>query len=243
MYATRQESRFRTGKQQRYRLCHTTKGRLCYPVEPRRYTPPICHRRNGKRQRWQVGVIPLHLNATGEKLDEMFRISLNHADGQLLSDLLVGKSLKETYKAGEICAACWMLPVSVVQTIGGFNPLYFHYGEDNNFYQRMVYHHIPMLLVPKSRMYHDRVFYGNQVAHHHKRTHRDMLNIVCDINLSLSKRMFEVARAIVRAYAYDLPIKSYRPGGFLKELLWCACNLSRIRHSRLEEKKTGLTWL
>lgn len=186
---------------------------------------------------------PLHLNATGEKLDEMFRISLNHADGQLLSDLLIGKGLKEYYQAGEICAACWMLPVSVIRMIGGFNPLYFHYGEDNNYYQRMVYHHIPMLLVPKARMYHDRLFYGNPVAHHHKRVHRDMLNIVCDINLSFTKRLFETARAIVRAYAYDMPAKAYRPGGFLKELLWCAGNMSRIRRSRTKEKETGLTWL
>ena len=74
---------------------------------------------------------PVHLNGDGTKLDEMFRISIKPKDGMLFSDLLLNKKLEKSYETGEICAACWLLPADVVRKIGGFNPLFFHYGEDN----------------------------------------------------------------------------------------------------------------
>ena len=186
---------------------------------------------------------PVHLNGDGTKLDEMFRISIKPKDGMLFSDLLLNKKLEKSYETGEICAACWLLPADVVRKIGGFNPLFFHYGEDNNYYQRLVYHKVKTLLVPQATMCHDRVFYGNETAFNKNKYRRDVLLITCDINLSLQKRLFQLLRLLVRSYAYELPKHAYKPGSFLREMLWTTFHINTIQASRKKEKDTGLTWI
>ena len=37
-------------------------------------------------------------------------------------------------------AAGWLLPRATLQEIGGFNPLFLHYGEDENYTQRVLFH-------------------------------------------------------------------------------------------------------
>lgn len=186
---------------------------------------------------------PLHLNGDGTALDFIFRNSLKRSDNSMLDDYIVSHRLQDHYLTGEICAACWFMPARLLHEIGGFNPLFFHYGEDNNYYQRLVYHGIKTIVVTQATMCHDRLVFGNIQAFNHHQLRRDLLVIACNINMSFSLRIANYMRIFTRCYLYDLKKRKYIPGGFLKELTWLLFHLTAIRKSRKIEKKTGSHWL
>lgn len=186
---------------------------------------------------------PLHLNGDGTCIDELFRYSLRNARNLMNDDLLIRHTLADSYETGEICAACWLMPVALIRKVGGFNPLFFHYSEDNNYYQRMVYHRVKTILVPSVYMYHDRQLMGNVQAFSHRRLHRDLLLIACDVNKGLLRRGAELVRQLFRNYVHELPNGQYRPGAWLYEMLWLAVHAATIHRSRKREKQTGSNWL
>lgn len=188
-------------------------------------------------------ISPIHLNGKGDSLDYMFKGSLKNATNCLLDDLIISGEKRDFYETGEICAACWLIPISLIHKIGGFNPLYFHYGEDNNYYQRLVYHKIRVLVVPRAFMYHDRVVHGNVEIFNKDKLHRDILNIVCNINNSCRRIFVEMVLRFLRCYYSDLPRKQYKVGCFSKELFWL-CRKTRIIYaSRKNERQKKLNWL
>lgn len=186
---------------------------------------------------------PLHLNGDGTRIDEMFRYSLRNSVNVLLDDLLVRASLSDCYMSAEICAACWLLPVALIRKIGGFNPLFFHYSEDNNYYHRMTYHGIKIILVPKAKMYHDRLLQGNIQAFNHLRLRRDVLLVAANINLSFGKRCHRWMKILYHNYACNLPRHNYLPGAWLKEMFWLLWHTRQIRGSRRTERELGMAWL
>lgn len=185
---------------------------------------------------------PLHLNGAGTRLDYFFRTSLRNTKNELYDDLLLD-CVQPHYESTEICAACWLMPRALLEQVGGFNPLFFHYSEDNNYYHRMVYHKVKTLLVPAAKVYHDRGMYGNAQAFNRKRLHRDFVLALTDINHSLLHNFAKLFALIYTCYKRDLPRHAYKPGAWLLEFCTIWGNLPRIIASRQAEKKTGLTWL
>ena len=186
---------------------------------------------------------PLHLNGDGTCIDELFRYSLRNAKNQMNDDLLIRHTLKPYYETGEICAACWLMPIALIRKIGGFNPLFFHYSEDNNYYQRMVYHKVKTLLVPHAVMFHDRILRGNVQTYNKHRVHRDLLVVACDINKGLSRRTADLIKQLIHNYIIELPQRQYKPGVWLYEILWLIFHAATIHQSRKKEKSIGLNWL
>lgn len=186
---------------------------------------------------------PLHLNGDGTRIDEMFRYSLRQSDSLMNDDLLIRHQLAPCYEAGEICAACWLMPIALIRMIGGFNPLFFHYSEDTNYYHRTKYHHVRTLLVPDTYMYHDRTVQGNMQVFNHNRLHRDLLLEACNINQGFMKCLLKWLKVLVRCYAKDIHAHQYRVGGFTCQLLRLIAQTPSIRRSRKTEKNTGLNWL
>ncbi len=179
---------------------------------------------------------PVHLNGDGTAFDCMFRLALLRHPDTYVDDLCLCNTLKATYSVGEICAACWYLPAGVVRAVGGFNPIFFHYGEDNNYYQRLIYHGYDTRLVPRARMMHDRNQYGDEAVYNHKLLRREALLVCCNINSGLHQMLKGCLRAFRR----------YRPRHWLAlagEMCWCALHARAICRSRRCEKSRGQTWL
>lgn len=76
---------------------------------------------------------------------------INH---QMISDLLLDKK-EEIYAVGEVNAAAWLLPRKTLETVGGFDPIFLHYGEDWNYLSRVLYHKMKVGLTPHLRVVHD----------------------------------------------------------------------------------------
>lgn len=53
-------------------------------------------------------------------------------------------------------AAHWLISRKCLLTIGGFSPVFPHYGEDNNFIDRLLFHNIKLGVVCKALAIHDR---------------------------------------------------------------------------------------
>lgn len=188
-------------------------------------------------------VSPLHLNGKGDAFDYMFKGALQNADNRFFDDFIVSGKPRSSYETGEICAACWLMPISLIRKIGGFNPLYFHYGEDNNYYQRLVYHKIKVLVATKALMYHDRVVHGNMEIFNKDKLHRDILNIVCNINNSCRSIFGGLVLRLLKCYYSDFPRKQYKVGCFCKELFWLCGKVRTISASRKNERQKKLNWL
>jgi len=72
----------------------------------------------------------------------------------LISDLYFAR-LKDVYQTLYVNAAAWLLPRRTLETVGGFDPIFFHYGEDDNYMQRTHYHGLKIGICPKIRICHD----------------------------------------------------------------------------------------
>ena len=189
-------------------------------------------------------ISPLHMNGNGSEFDHMFqKHTLQCAHNQLYYDLLLGKQLQDSYPIGEVAAACWLLPVELIKCIGGFNPLFFQYGEDNNYYQRIVFHHKKVIMCPKAIMYHDRAQHGDINLFNKKHLHRDILLITCNINLSFITIIKASIQLLLRSSSHDLAAHKYKIGSFSYEVAWSICHLGTIIRSRKEEKSLKPNWL
>ncbi len=104
------------------------------------------------------GIIsPIHLDGTGENLDKRFEVFVKGLNKEYLTD-----KKEELYSVEFINAAAWLLPKKTVQTIGGFNPLFFYRGEDNDYCNRVLYHGFKVGLCSNASIRHDRVERLNQ---------------------------------------------------------------------------------
>lgn len=83
-----------------------------------------------------------------------FLVNPNNVNHKLFSDLILG-SVEEVYPVAEINAAAWLLPRKTLETIGGFDPIFLHYGEDWNYLSRVLYHGFKVGLVPHVQVVHD----------------------------------------------------------------------------------------
>lgn len=186
---------------------------------------------------------PLHLNGDGSKLDFMFRNRMRKIQDSFFDDVTITKHIKEQYMMSSPPAACWLMPKALIKKIGGFNPLFFHYGEDDNYHDRILYHKIKTIVVPSALMFHDREEHGNIKVFNKKRHRRLMLVSACNINNSFASCILQWFRILVRCYTQDLPIKAYCPGSFFLSALWILYHTPIIVKSRRKEKHLALNWL
>lgn len=83
-----------------------------------------------------------------------FLINPDNVNHQLFSDLMLG-TVEEVYPVAEINAAAWLLPRNTLETVGGFDPIFLHYGEDWNYLSRVLYHNMKVGLIPHLQIVHD----------------------------------------------------------------------------------------
>lgn len=104
------------------------------------------------------GIIsPMHLNGKGDALDYNFStyIDARNCKG-LFSDMVLGNAATKLYEAEFINAAAWLMSRQCIEKVGGFNPSFFHYGEDDNYIQRIKFHGFKIGVFPHTVVYHDR---------------------------------------------------------------------------------------
>lgn len=67
------------------------------------------------------------------------------------------KKLKLEYRSKMVNAAAWLISAECIKRVGGFDTLLFtHYGEDDNYCQRLEYHGFELIVNSQAIIYHDR---------------------------------------------------------------------------------------
>ena len=135
-----------------------------------------------------MGIIsPTHFDGTEEKLDTGFEIYIKNA---------VDKSNFNT--ATFINAAFWLIPREVLSSVGGFAPIFYHYGEDKDYINRVHFHHYHVVYIPEAKAFHDR---QNRIMSRDaffKREFVYFLTEYCNINYSISKTLLLTFGGIVK---------------------------------------------
>ena len=100
---------------------------------------------------------PIHLNGDGTRLDQYFSNYLNYgANPDFYTDFVLDKKKAEIYEVPFVNAAGWLISRECLEMVGGFDPLFFQYGEDDNYCQRLRYHKYKIGVVPDAFILHDR---------------------------------------------------------------------------------------
>lgn len=100
---------------------------------------------------------PIHLNGSGDRLDRNFSNYVAYQGNKdFYSDFILNHPLKTIYEVPFVNAAGWLMSCDILETVGGFDPLFFHYGEDNNYCQRARFHGYKIGVVPTAFLRHDR---------------------------------------------------------------------------------------
>ena len=128
-------------------------------------------------------VSPIHLNGSGDTMDQQFfeYSIISEHNRRLVSDLAV-KNVQECYPVDFVNAAAWMLSKTCVEKIGGFDPVFFIYGEDSNYCQRVHYHKEQLCIIPNAFVRHDREVHGNTKVYNKRAVLSLLLKTYANIN-------------------------------------------------------------
>lgn len=119
---------------------------------------------------------PIHYDGTENSLDKGFEEYSKHINLNI-----------NLQKVEFVNAAFWFIPVDIIKHIGLFSAIFYHYGEDKDFCNRLKYHGIEIRIVNTAKAYHDRQNRDN----HHKINFRSEfvyhLSEFCNINYTWIK--------------------------------------------------------
>lgn len=106
----------------------------------------------------EFGILsPIHMNVDKSRIEHLLLRRLDDCrttDPALFDDLFFGR-VSDVYETKYVNAASWFLSRKTLETIGGFDPIFFHYGEDDNYLHRTRYHGLKVGVCPQIRVVHD----------------------------------------------------------------------------------------
>lgn len=192
----------------------------------------------------QYGIFsPLHVHASKSKLDKQFKDYIKKVSPNIVEDSFL-TSAKNVYSVNCVPAAGWLLPKKTLEKIGGFDPIFFHYGEDVNYAQRIHYHGYKIGIVPSSMMIHDREEFGNESVYRKGEIQRTQESYgFLDINLKTKQRWSKFIRSYLY-FALEVIKGNYKMlPEYTSSFFQILCRLSKYKKSRVQNKKKGSNWL
>jgi len=191
----------------------------------------------------EIGIIsPMHVDGSEKKLDIFLDkyISYNCDKTRLISDLYF-QTLKPSYELDFINAAHWLLPRDTVETVGGFNPFFFHYGEDNEYVNRVHFHKKKILLAPKSKVIHDGKQSLQKVDYNKYADLRIETNIM---NPNLPNALQLEKKALIQSAVKNFILFNFKKA---KKILGKYQDISKkstvLQEARIKTSKKGATFL
>lgn len=182
---------------------------------------------------------PMHIKADEKSLYiEIEDGKTDHANA-LLSDCYF-QTLKDIYLFNYVNAAAWLIPRATLELVGGFDPIFFAYGEDDNYLQRLKYYGKSVGLIPKAQIIHD-----HQDAH--SMTNNVYRNIQTRIvhytnilmPLNIRKELF----TLFYKWCSNVLINKNKSQTYKNEFMLLWNRRKAITHSRNQNKIEGSNWL
>ena len=100
-------------------------------------------------------ISPLHLDYNGSYLESGCSDFIRDGIDRIWYDHSVNKTYKSLYRINFINAAAWFIPVHIIKKVGGFDPLFFQYGEDNDWINRLLFSEFYLYIDFTSKICHE----------------------------------------------------------------------------------------
>lgn len=203
---------------------------------------------NVHKKNIEYGILsPIHLNGKGDNLDNNFTnyLKLNNS---ILFDAFKNSFSKAIYELPFVNAAAWLLPKKTLVTIGGFDPMFFHYGEDDNYCQRVSFHGFKIGIVPNCYIFHDREFRKtntkletqNSLVLKERQLKNKWGNINIDVNKDIKGKKRDLYTLIIKLF---IKLRFKKINYYKKELALIKRITLEIFKSRNINSKTGTHYL
>lgn len=191
----------------------------------------------------EFGILsPIHLNAEKSNIERLLLRRLDDCrttDPAFFADLYFGR-LKDIYVTKYVNAAAWLLPRKTIEMVGGFDPVFFHYGEDDNYINRVLYHGLKIGICPMVRVVHDndrpRPLYENRENEVLMLIDYTNVNKQHDVKKDMRHSWFKMFKAFMRGRTKSF--KKHRA-----DYLWLKNNQEAIEKSLAVNRKQGSSWL
>lgn len=187
----------------------------------------------------------LWLYGSGERLTtgtEVHMIAMRRTGNDYLSDLYLGRELSEVYETDYMPAAAWLLPRTTLEQIGGFDPLFFHRGEDDNYMQRVRYHKGKIGLCVRACICHDIEERPANYDAEHENWNKNMLIELADINSGKSISRWK-QQYLLLAMRQMIELKWSKMCRNLKVWHFVRTQQYAVEYSRKTNKIIGMHWL
>ena len=191
-------------------------------------------------------VSPMHLNGKGDELDYNFSKFIEPSKcKKLYSDIYLNTVQDKIYNAEFINAAAWLISKECIETVGGFNPSFFHYAEDDNYIQRLKFHNINVGVVPNAIVFHDRAKRVENIFFEDVKTiyRREIIFKISDpfVEYSFYSEYWKIFRTIIKSF-FSLRINELKVC-FSKIIILNGLNKTQVVKNRIESKKSQPSFL
>lgn len=192
-------------------------------------------------------ISPIHLNGDGSHIDFYFRdFVLGKCPAYLDLSVIGGEDV--IFESDFIPAAAWFLPRKTIEEIGGFDPLFYHYGEDDNYCQRCRFHHRKIVFITKTFIHHDReATVGNSTIYNRKIAFRHIVQDCANINNSTGEMIQRQGRQFYDEiglwFMYLFTGKWKMLHNFIGDYFKIIFMIPKFKHSRKFNKTIGMNWI
>lgn len=190
----------------------------------------------------EYGIVsPIHLNGARTSVNMQLGVGAHHRNVKLLSDLYMGR-VGDIYETNYVNAAAWLLPRKTLENVGGFDPIFKHYEEDDNYLNRVIYHKMKIGVCPEVRIVHDH--HESELSNEQLQWRQQQFLLVewTDINKPFSS--VAVCRYYIRKWlSYLIAGKWTQAKAQRDEMKYCLEMKKAIRASRKESVKCQASWL
>lgn len=195
----------------------------------------------------EYGILsPIHLNADKGSIEPNLLSYIANdkiTDPTFVQDLYFN-TLKEVYASKYINAAAWLMTRKTLENVGGFDPIFFLYGEDDNYLQRMEYHGVKLGLVPRTQIIHDHQESENSKTKKYRSYRAEQCKLVDYTNIL---KPFSVKKYTIYLYRKWI-LKFLRADKkeikrIYNEIVFFKRYKQQVLRSRNINKQKGLSWL
>lgn len=193
----------------------------------------------------QYGILsPMHINADKTAIEKglmHYVADLKITDPAWINDLYFN-NMKAVYSTNYVNAAAWLLPRKTLETIGGFDPIFFHYGEDDNYMHRVIYHRMRIGICPTVRVVHDTERRIKKSIESMQSESKNLLVELTNVNYSGSVALVilnSIQKFIFHLLKFNFSTTKYH----VKKIRYIIRMKSNIIKSNNTNKKEGPHWL
>lgn len=183
----------------------------------------------------RFGVLsPIQVEANLRKIDRNFARYVCSWDSNedFLSDCYMN-SLHDVYEVPFVMAAHWLISSACLKKTGLFSPSFPHYGEDNNYAQRVIFHGFKIGIVPSVTGVHDR---ESRIQTKRKYIYMEYIRHIDSLSNPFEIAEFQILHIISRSISLSVKLKSSYPIALLIKIL---SKYSCIKKNRTETLATG----